>query len=34
LTDNIVKFDPEFDICAGRKEVIRIHAEPVFKVSS
>ena len=34
LTDSIIKFEPEFDLCAGRKEIIKIHAEPVFKVSN
>ena len=32
LTDDVVKYDPDYDLCAGRKEVIKINSEPVFKV--
>jgi len=34
LTDDVINYDPDFDLCAGRKEIIRLHTEPVFKVQS
>ena len=32
LTDSIIKFEPDFDLCAARKEIIKINTEPIFKV--
>ena len=32
LTDDVINYDPDFDLCAGRKEIVRLHTEPVFKV--
>ena len=32
LTDEVINYDPDFDLCAGRKEIVQLHTEPIFKV--
>jgi hypothetical protein len=32
LTDEVINYLPEYDFCAGRKEIIQLHTEPFFKV--
>jgi hypothetical protein len=32
LTDEVVNYDPDFDLCAGRKEIVALHTQPIFKV--